>query len=204
LYWDYRLRGLGKGAHDLDDVMLAMKARVAPGTDQTLLATVLLSEEMQKAGYPISGDVARFVERGEAIELPNDIFEPCGELVTSDVAEFDRGFDADQTSQNANVIVGLRDDSPGFQAGLRNGMKILRREAGKPGDSRVALTYRVQDATGERTITYLPEGRRRIRLQEIVLSPEMGDAQRGSCAARLAGLPVPAKPKSWYDFMKVF
>jgi predicted metalloprotease with PDZ domain len=81
----------------------------------------------------------------------------------------------------------LRDDSPGYRAGLRNGMKILKRESGKTGDSRVPLSYRVLDNGVERVIRYQPEGEKRVTLQEFTLKASMTDAERRECVARVGG-----------------
>jgi predicted metalloprotease with PDZ domain len=205
--WDQRLRLISDGARDLDDVVLAMKARVkAMAGEEPPLATVLFAEEAGKLGLDVSADVARFVTAGAPVLLDADIFQPCGKVETADLAEFDRGFDAEKTAENGNVIVGLRDDGPGYRAGLRNGMKIIKRETGKPGDSRVALTYRVMDGGRERVITFMPEGTRRITLQELKLAADLDDATTKLCVARLSGLPgryddgVWGKVKKWIPF----
>ena len=184
--WDHKLRAATKGARDLDDVMLAMKARVTD--EKPPLASALFVEEMRRAGVDVTGDLVRFVERGEAVLLPVDVFAPCGTVATLDLATFDRGFDPEQTAANGDRITGLREDSPGYRAGLRNGMRLLKREAGKTGDSRVPLSYRVLDNGVERVITYQPEGTSRITLQEFTLKAGMTDVERGACAARLGGL----------------
>ena len=201
--WDHVLLENSDGARDLDDVLLAMKAHMKASPDSKALATELFAMQMQKAGVDVTSDLATLVRDGGAVLLPETIFAPCGEVETLEVAEFDRGFDADKTAQNGNVIVGLREDSPGYRAGLRNGMKIVKREAGKPGDSRVALTYRVLDGASERLITYLPEGRRRLTLQELVLETDMDDGERKACAARLSGMNGKAGANFWSDVWRL-
>lgn len=186
--WDQRLRAASAGARDFDDVMLAMKAEATAQGSKRGLASVLFPAQMQMAGVDVGDDLVRFVENGDVLLLPKDIFAPCGDVETIELAAFDRGFDVEKTSANGNVIVGLADDSPAFRAGLRNGMKILKREAGKPGDSRVMLTYRVLDGTVERVISYLPEGKQRITEQEFKLRTSLDDDVRKSCVARLGGV----------------
>lgn len=184
--WDARVRTATKGARDLDEVVLAMKART-PGPTKPPLASTVFVEEMTRIGVDVGADMKQFVEKGEAVLLLADIFAPCGTVATLEVAAFDRGFDPMKTSQNGNKITGLREDSPAYRAGLRDGMQIVKREAGKVGDSRVDLTYRVLDSGVERVITYKPEGTKRIMLQEFTLKAGMTDAERKACAARLSG-----------------
>ncbi len=202
--WDHMLREASDGARDLDDVVLAMKAQLKSSPDSKALATALFAAQMQDAGVDVTSDLAALVRDGGAVLLAEAIFAPCGEVDTFDVAEFDRGFDADKTALNENVIVGLREDSPGYRAGLRNGMKIVKREAGKPGDSRVALTYRVMDGGNERLITYLPEGRRRLTMQELVLETDADDVARKACVARLSGMAARKEPGFWSGFEWLF
>jgi len=142
---------------------------------------------MRRLGVDVAGDLRRYIERGEPILLPADACEPCGRIVTAEIPEFRRGFDAEQTAANGNVVTGLDPDSPGYRAGLRNGMKILARTTGRTGDSRVPLTYRIQEGPHERTITYRPEGRGRVKLQEFVLDHALDPAGRRACAKRLGG-----------------
>jgi predicted metalloprotease with PDZ domain len=184
--WDHDVRTLAKGARDLDDVVLAMKRRVAAVDGKPPLASALFAEEMMRAGVDVAADMLRFVEKGEAVLLAADVFTPCGTVATLDLAEFDRGFDPEQTAANGDKITGLREDSPGYRAGLRNGMQLLKRESGKTGDSRVALSYRVLDNGVERVITYQPEGKMRITLQQFTLKA-MTEAERKLCVARLGG-----------------
>lgn len=187
MIWDARIYAASSGAHDFDDVVLAMKARARAASDKPPWASSLFREEIKRAGVDATDDLARFVDRGEAITLPENVFAPCGPLATVEMAEFDRGFDPQKTSANGNKITGLREDSPAYRAGLREGMQIVRREAGKPGDSRVDLVYRVLDNGVERVIGYKPEGKKRVTLQEFTLKAGLSDADRKACVARIGG-----------------
>jgi len=185
--WDYKVRVATKGVRDLDDVLLAMKARAA-GPAEPPLASQLFVEEMKRAGVDVGDDTARYVVKGEALLLPADAFAPCGAVATLDLPAFDRGFDPEQTAANGDKITGLSEDSPAYRAGLRDGMQLLKREKGKTGDSRVDLSYRVLDNGVERVITYKPEGTKRITLQEFTLKAGITQTERKACAARLGGV----------------
>jgi hypothetical protein len=67
-------------------------------------------------------------------------------------------------------------------------MQIVKRESGKPGDSRVPLSYRLLDNGVERVIAYKPEGEKRVTLQEFTLQPSLSDGDRRACVARLGGV----------------
>lgn len=182
MLWDQRLRAASLGARDLDDVMLAMKAEVRAATGRPPRATTLLAEHMGRAGLDVHADIDRHIVNGEAILWPADLFGPGAQVTTAEVAVFERGFDPARTAENGNRVTGLDPASPAYQAGLREGMTILRREAGKTGDSRVSIRYRVKDGESERLIEFRPEGRERHTLQELTLAPtpDEGLAARAS------------------------
>ncbi len=185
---DDRVRRASNGKFDLDDVMLEMK-RVADAAGEGPRAPVraLFVATMRSFGVDISGDIARFIERGETIALPADTWAPCGKIVTSEVAEFARGFDGYRTIANGNKLVGVDPDGPAHAAGLRDGMQLLRLDLSEGGDARVALAYRVFADGQTREISYLPAGKKRVIVQELKLRTLADDASRKACAARLGG-----------------
>lgn len=93
--WDHQLRQATGGAKDLDDALLAMKARVdaAPAAARAAMppAAALFASAYRAAGGPDLGeDLARFVERGEAIELPEDAFGGCVEVKARPLIDAER------------------------------------------------------------------------------------------------------------------
>jgi predicted metalloprotease with PDZ domain len=106
--------------------------------------------------------------------------------VTERRKAFTRGYDADATRRGAGVIAGVDREGPAYAAGLRDGMQLVRREAGKIGDASVELAYRVTDGGGvERVISYMPEGKAEFEVQRLELTarPEV----EAACRARLGG-----------------
>ena len=186
---DARLREAGGGAKDLDDVVLEMKratAAVGEGGVPPPIRALFL-QTMKAKGVAFEDDVARLVEKGESVRLPDDVWAPCGVVETSEVAAFDRGFDVERTLANGNKAVGVDPDGPAYAAGLRDGMVIRKLSYGERGDSRKPLTYEILEDGKVREITYLPAGKRRVVLQELKLRA-LDEAGRKSCAARLGGL----------------
>ena len=186
--WDYRVRQATKGAKDLDDVMLGMKQDASGAGDlPPPPARQLFIANMQKLGVDVSADIARFVERGEAVVLPADAWAPCGPLSTGEIAEFDRGFDGRRTIANANFVTGVDPAGPAYAAGLRDNMRLLRLDLSEGGDARTELVYRALAEGKEHTIRYLPEGKRHVTVQELKITPGADEAGQKACAARLAG-----------------
>lgn len=67
-------------------------------------------------------------------------------------------------------------------------MKIIARDAGTPGDSRVAYVLRVDDKGTKRTLTFKPEGKTMTTVQEVVLNAGLIKARPDYCARTLSGL----------------
>jgi predicted metalloprotease with PDZ domain len=187
--WDDRLRRQSNGATDLDDVLLAMNRawRTRPAGEEPPLASELLIRTLRSHGLDVRADVERHVVRGEPILLPEEWPGPGGRLVTEDRPEFSRGFDPEATTRAGNVVTGLDPDSPAYAAGLRNGMTILKRESGRPGDPTVPLVYLVRDGDVERRIEFLPHGKRRFTMQRLELPAADDTAAREGVRRRLAG-----------------
>lgn len=188
--WEARLRKATRGRRDLDDVLLAQLKRASANERQgvTVLAAALFPRIYRETGGPeLTKDLERYVEKGESVFLPADAFGRCARVETRAIPVFDRGYDGDATSRAGSVVTGLREDSPAYAAGLREGMKILKREAGMPGDSRVEYVLRVDDHGTERLIRFRPEGKERVTLQEVILAPGLTPGQRTACARSMSG-----------------
>jgi len=185
--WDDRLRRETGGAADLDDVVRRMSAEASGQPTRGDAPRKLKTAYKALGGGDLSADYARFVDGGGQVLLPTDLFGSCASVVTHEQPAFERGFDVAATSAGDGVVAGVDPEGPAYAAGLRNGMRILQREGGDNADSSVLLAYRVLDAGQEKLISYKPQGRARLQLQEIVLTPGMTAQQRSECARKMSG-----------------
>lgn len=189
--WDHELRRATAGAKDLDDVILAAYAKVqAAGSDRAALPTpaeLFVATYKELGGTWIDEELDRYVRRGEHLVLPGDVFGGCAEVKQREQATFARGWDAEATSAADNVVTGLAKDSPAYRAGLREGMKILERTAGQPGDATVRYELRVLDGDKPRTIAFWPKGKGPMKTQRVEVSPKLTAAARAACSERLGG-----------------
>ena len=187
--WDQRLRAMSHGAYDLDDVLLSMRNQSTsrPSGSPPLIATAILpGAYAAKGGRDLASDIDRYVEKGGAILLPADLFAGCAIIDTATMPRFERGWDPEATTAAGNVLTGLRDDSPAYAAGLRNGMKIVKREFGTPGDSRVEYGLRILIDGKELVFKFMPVGKGMVTLQTVTLVP-MDDAKRSACVKSMSG-----------------
>lgn len=187
LLLDDRVRRHTQGRADLDDVLREMRVMArqlserGTRTDAETLFTVVL---MQRFDMDVLGALALHLDGGLPVVLPADLYGTCARVETVTQPDYDRGFDAAATSAAGNVVAGVDAAGPAYAAGLRDGMRLLRREAGEPGNAAVELVYRVEDGGTERLIRYRPAGRGTVEFQRIVLTP---DAASARCVALLSG-----------------
>ena len=165
-----------------------------PGRHFAVLGTMLELGEQSLAlaqglaaaaelGLDIQPLFAQHIERGEAIDLPPDLFGPCGTVEAIERPVFDPGFDRSASSK-AGVFAGVDRDGPAYAAGIRDGMRRVAYVSSAEGNSQVSLVYRVADETGEREIGWLPEGKSMITVRQFTLGP---NAETPACIGVLAG-----------------
>jgi predicted metalloprotease with PDZ domain len=169
---------------NLDDVLRAQRrlARRGGPTAAALFPGIV----RRVAGIDIGRDLARFAERGEPLLLPGDIAPACVRVTSDTRHAFTRGFDIAATEAAAGTIRGVDPAGPAYAAGIRDGMKLVKREAGTIGDSAQEIAYRVSDAQGERVIRYLPAAKETFEVQQ--LKPNFGLTHEAElCHATLGG-----------------
>ncbi|MEO7409924.1 MAG: hypothetical protein ABIU10_01195 [Sphingomicrobium sp.] len=182
--WDRRLREQGKIG--LDDVLRAQRERTFLAGNTPELTTAFAAE-MDRAGLDIRPDIDRYLTKGAALLLPEDAFGTCARLTTQDLPVFERGWNSDATAKAGNVLVGVDPTSNAYAAGLRDGMKYLRRLGGEPGNSAVDYILEMQVGAAKRRFTFRPAGKKVLRTQQIVLNQARFAAEPGKCKASLAG-----------------
>ncbi|HEX6911032.1 MAG TPA: hypothetical protein VF142_11590, partial [Longimicrobium sp.] len=170
---DYRVRRATEGRADLDDVLnetraIARRRQNAPSPAHA--GDLFTATLMARFDMDVTGTLALHLDGGEPVFLPPDLYGACATVRTVQQPEFTRGFDPAATSRAGNVVAGVDPAGPAYAAGLRDGMRLLRRESGAMGDASVELAYRVDDGGTERVIRYLPAGTGTIAFQRIELT----------------------------------
>lgn len=183
--WDGQVRDATGGERDFDDVLHAMQTR-ALAAPATPVVDNLARAMREVANLDIAPELAAFVERGEPVDLPTDLFAACGAIETVDRAAFHRGFDLEATQAAGNIFTDVIVEGPAWRAGLRDGMKLVRRSGGVIGDSTQPITYEVEADGTPLTLTWLPEAPERERFRRLAVT-RPGDA----CARDLVGSPEP-------------
>ena len=172
---EYRIRRASAGRTGLREVLLAQRARAQRDAREgrSLPAAALFPAVLREVtGLDVTPDLAQHIRDGQPVMLPPDLLGGCFQVTTVTQPEFDRGFDPAATERAGGVLTGVRPESPAYAAGMRDGMRIIRREAGTVGDSSVEIVYRVKDGEAEREIRDLPQGVAQVTFQRVVPTPE--------------------------------
>ena len=124
-----------------------------------VLAALLAAGPALADGKPDVGTVRRLVEtprvvRGETIRLRPRIWGECATESTSDVRQFDIGFDSDE-SKKTGIIQGVRKGSNAWEAGVRNGQRwsAIHVVWGDPG---YLAELEIRDGERTRRVKYYP------------------------------------------------
>jgi len=179
---DQELRRASQGMVSLDDVVLAMRHRYGEAREPIRESFIAA---MAKRGIDVKPELTRFIDEGSDLALDADTFAPCGRIESRDLPTFHRGFDIDATIRNHMRISGVDPELPGWRAGLRDGMTLIKRDAGMIGDSTREIAYRVLDNGAERVIRYLPQGHGTVPVQALVLHVEESVNALADCRRRL-------------------
>jgi len=182
---DYKLRKNSAGASSLDDVMHVMHKRFEAARQPI---RELFVSALAGYGVDIQGDLRKYIDDGAAIALAAGTFAPCGVIATDTYPRFDVGFDLAATGQGGGTVVGVNPGLAAYRAGLRDGMKIIAREAGETGNPMREMALRVNDNGTERVIRYLPEGGDSTEVQSLTLSEGLAGSELAACARRLGGV----------------
>lgn len=183
---DGDVRRATRGRQSFSDVLFAMQPRAATQVVDNLVRS------LRDVGVTVRPSLDRFIERGEAIVLPVDLFAPCGRLEEVEGGPFALGFEIAGEGNNPRVVANLDPKSNAYAAGLRDGMQLQMFSASL-GDPMTPAQVVVRHADGrEESFSYLPQdSRRRFMFQRLVLADLSLPQVRASCVARLSGQRVP-------------
>lgn len=140
LRWNAALAAKGES---LDAVLKGLQTRNAKGE----LATDRLIRALKPHLAGVDADVARFVDRGETVELGADLLGPCYEKRDVPLLQYEAGFNVNETIKN-RMVTGIVEGSAAWRAGLRNGMKT-RGLSIRHDDIQNDVKISVEDADGQ-------------------------------------------------------
>jgi len=190
LKWDEAIRRKTSGKADLDDVVLRMRDhnRQFPHDQGPDIVTGLISAAWVVAQVDLRPDIAKYVEGGAYVDLPEQLFDGCLDAVVTVAPGFDSGFDH-AASATTKTVKGVRRRGPAWNSGLRDGMRIDGMDL-KPGDMTREIVLTVRPAKGgkARTIRFWPYGDNDVETRKLQLAVGLSDAARTACGRKIGGL----------------
>ncbi len=191
LKWDEEIRRKTGGKADLVDVIRRMRDhyRRFPSGQGPDMTAGLVSAAWVTAGVDLRPDIARYVERGEPIPLPESLFDGCLEVRFFTRPAFDSGFDH-VASVAAKAVRGVRRGGPAWNSGLRNGMALTAWKL-QPGDTTREIELTVQPAgrsAKPRLYRYWPYGDADLSTRSLALKPGLAADALAACGRRISGL----------------
>ncbi len=184
--WDAAIRTSSNGERSLDDAMRALHAEHRRGIEP--LDAARIARAMRQAGVSdASGDIDRYVERGEVPMLDDAALTSCIRIETVVDRAFDAGFNA-EASLATKRITGVDADGPAFVAGLRDGQKLLTINIARRTDIPASVGIEESDGRDRRVIEYLPLGKP-VSRQRAAVRDGLETPQRDACLAAL-GVPT--------------
>ena len=125
----------------------------------------------------------KYVEQGGGIQLPVDSLGSCVQSRIEAIGKFDLGFDRGSITSETKNVVGVRQDSEAYKAGLRDGQQLLGWSIYN-GDPTKQVKLTIKTAAGRQEITYYPQGEK-ISVQQFILNAGEYSLKPQVCSAMI-------------------
>ena len=122
-----------------------------------------------------------YVESGADIQVPQGALGPCVSSHTAPMGRFELGFDRSSVQAEPHKVVGLKEDSEAYKAGLRDGQQLIGWSIYN-GDPTKQVKLTIKTDSGRQVITYYPQGNK-IPVQQFMLDENAYSAKPAECSA---------------------
>ena len=177
LWLDKEIRKESNGTNSLDTVMFDMVHEAdRPLTEGRIIDTI---DRYLRTG---ARDALQHLLKGGTLpELNNLAVGPCVSVSVDQTPTFDLGFDFD-ASKAADKIMGVRDDGPAFNAGLRNGEQLISKSVSHDQPEKLAR-FTVLTSAGVQTVEFYPRGKN-ATVQQYHVDSDLNTRSSNACVAR--------------------
>lgn len=183
---DVTIRAQSHGRSTLDDLMFFLVRQNAEHKRKHGKPLFISNRRFFKAAGKYVGrtsltQLRRYVEYGGEIEMPRNALGPCAESRLESIGRFELGFDRSSVDAEPHKVIGLKEDSEAYKAGLRESQQLVgwSIEFGDP-TKQVKLTIKTD--SGRQVITYYPQGKK-VPVQQFVLDQGAYNAKPEMCSA---------------------
>ncbi len=140
---------------------------VRQGKINRISKNYLIAVLSKYAQHDFAADIEKYIEKGETIVGFKEILGDCVEEYENKTGIFELGFDID--SLRAKVLSGVLRNSAAYDAGVREGQKLIERKSIYLGDPNKSVELTVEENGGKKTISYLPVTKEKIIVPQLKL-----------------------------------
>jgi predicted metalloprotease with PDZ domain len=177
--WDRIIRQNSKGKKSLDDVMRNILRDAKKGKTKQISKEYLISVLSKYATYDFATDVEKYVENGETIGSFHGVFGSCVEEYQDEFHRFELGFALD--SLKAKIISGVLENSAAYDAGMRNGQKIVERKPVYLNSPDKTVEMTVEEKGRNKSIIFFPRSKDKTDIPQLRFLQNLSEAEIKSC-----------------------
>lgn len=161
------IREASGGKHSLDDVMHELRNNAGHSLPDLSFERLATAVSKYANGRDISADLEKYITKGELIVPNADSLGPDVVPESREIAVFELGLDSD-VLLSKRLVAGVKPGTAAFDAGLRDGQKVVGGISIYFGDTTRELQLKIKDEAGDRTVKYLPVALERLRVPQFV------------------------------------
>jgi len=185
---DATIRAHSQGRSSLDDLMFYLVRQNGEHKRESGKPLFVSNQRfLNAAAKYIRGssltELRRYIESGANIELTQDALGPCVASRTEPMGRFELGFDRSSVNAEPHKVVGLKEDSEAYKAGLRDGQQLVGWSITN-GDPTKQVKLTIKTESGRQVITYYPQGKK-VPVQQFMLDENAYAAKPAECLAFL-------------------
>lgn len=164
--WNRIIVDQSNGKKSLDDVMQNIFRDAKQKKIKQLSKEYLIGILSKYANYDFASDIEKYAENGETIGNFTGVFGSCVETFETKIGKFELGFS--NNSFKDKVVSGVIKDSSAYQAGLRDGQKLLGFSV-YGGDATKPAELNIEENGQKKKISYLPQSQEKISTPQFKL-----------------------------------
>lgn len=178
--WNLLIKRETKGKKSLDDFMRDV-LNAAQTKHEVVSAAAINKLMIQYVPEGVLIDISRSIDRGETIVPAANALGPCVQLTQGMTGPFDMGFDY-KTSRQKGIIVGLKEGTNAFAAGLRNGQSMVRWDVNRD-DFWEDAAIKIKTGSKEKWIRFRPISKNATQVFRYVLDEKAYKKDTAKCTS---------------------
>lgn len=176
--WNQIILQQSNGKKSLDDVMKDIFRDAKNRKFKQISKEYLINILSKYARYDFASDVEKYVEKGETIGDFKGVFGACAENFAAEIGKYELGFSQD--SLKDKIMSGVLKNSAAYDAGLRDGQKILGLSVNF-GDSTKNVEITVEENGSKKKINYLPQSKEKVAVPQFKLRKNISATEIKTC-----------------------